>query len=129
MKPVPITRLALYVRDLPRIAEFYARHFGFVARFSAKRDKVVLRPAAGGCHLVLLQASKGHKIGQSTVKIIFDVPDVEAAKKAYAQQGLSFGPILRGPDYQFANARDPAKNLIQISSAYLADAIDGGFHP
>ena len=125
MKHAPITRLALYVRDMPRIAEFYATHFGFAARFSAKKDKAVLSPADGGCHLVLLQASKGHKIGQSTVKIIFDVPDVEAAKEAHAQKGLKFGPILRGPDYQFANTRDPAKNLIQISNAYLADEAKG----
>lgn len=125
MKHAPITRLALYVRDMPRIAEFYANHFGFIARFSANRDKAVLSPANGGCHLVLLQASKGHKTGQSTVKIIFDVSDVEVAKEAHAQKGLKFGPTLRGPGYQFSNARDPAKNLIQISDAYLADEAKG----
>jgi hypothetical protein len=110
---------------MPAIADFYAEHFGFLARFSRKRDKAVLSPADGGCHLVLLQASKGHKIGQSTVKIIFDVSDVEAAKALHAKKGLKFGPTLQGPDYQFANARDPAKNLIQISNAYLVDEANG----
>ena len=87
MKASPITRLALYVRDMPSIADFYAKHFGFVARFSSKRDKAVLSPAEGGLHLVLLQASKGHKIGQSTVKIIFDVADVEARKRPMRRKG------------------------------------------
>src|SRR4051812_38244589 len=106
MKAAPITRLALYVRDMPAIADFYSKHFGFSARFSSKRDKAVLSPAEGGLLLVLLQASKGHKIGQSTVKIIFDVADVDAAKVVHAKRGLKFGPTLQGPDYQFSNARD-----------------------
>lgn len=121
MNPAPITRIALYVHDMPRIAAFYARHFGFTARFSAKRDKVVLTPAAGGCRLVLLQAARTQKAGQSLVKIAFDVPDVEAARAFHAGNGLKFGTVHRGPNYAFANARDPAKNLIQISSGYLVD--------
>jgi predicted enzyme related to lactoylglutathione lyase len=125
MSASPITRLALYVRDMPAIADFYGRHFGFVARFSRNRDKAVLTPADGGLHLVLLQASKGHRIGQSTVKIIFDAPDVESAKASHAKKGLKFGPTLHGPNYQFANARDPAKNLIQLSNAYLVDEAKG----
>lgn len=116
----PITKLAIYVRDMPKIAAFYAKHFGFTATWSAKRDKAVLKPAAGGCALVLLQASKGHRLGQSCVKIIFDVEDVAAVRAAQAKLGLKFGAIHHGLGYEFANARDPAKNLIQISSAYLA---------
>jgi predicted enzyme related to lactoylglutathione lyase len=116
-----ITKIAIYVRDIPAIAEFYARYFGFTARYNAKNDKAVLTPADGGCRLVLLQASKGHKIGQSIVKVIFDVADVAATKAALAKKGLRFGPIHRGPNYCFANARDPAKNLISISDAYLVN--------
>ena len=115
----PITKLALYVRDMPKIAAFYAKHFGFTATWSAKRDKAVLNPSAGGCAIVLLQASKGHRLGQSCVKIIFDVADVSAVRDAQAKLGLKFGTIHRGPRYEFANARDPAKNLIQISNAHL----------
>jgi predicted enzyme related to lactoylglutathione lyase len=116
----PISQLALYVKDMPKIAAFYAKHFGFTATWNEVRDKATLRPANGGCALVLLQASKGHRIGQSCVKIIFDVPDVPAAKAAQAKLGLKFGVIHRGPTYQFCNTRDPAKNLIQLSDAYLA---------
>ena len=124
MEFAPIHRIALYVRNLPSIASFYGRHFGFEAHFTVKRDRAVLIPAAGGCRLVLLQASKGHRLGQSCVKIIFDVEDVRAMKEAQRELGLEFGAIHQGPGYEFANARDPAKNLIQISSAYLAE--EGG---
>ncbi len=117
----PISRVALYVRDMPKIAAFYAKHFGFVAVFSRANDKAILTQPGNGLRIVLLQASKGHIIGQSVVKIIFDVADVPAYKEHQARLGLKFGPISRGPDYQYSNARDPAKNLIQISDAFLVD--------
>ena len=74
---------------------------------------------------MLLQASKGHRIGQSCVKLIFDVADVAGFKKAQAKLGLKFGSIHHGPNYVFSNARDPAKNLIQISSGFLIDKENG----
>lgn len=118
--PPPITRIALYVRDLDRVATFYEQHFGF-RRQPVAADKIILFPTQGGCALVLLQASRGHRLGQSCIKIVFDVPDVHAFKAARLKAGLKFGPVHRGPDYEFANARDPAKNLIQISNGYLRD--------
>lgn len=122
MTPAPITRIALYVRDLAKVAAFYETHFGFRAIVVAP-DKTMLQPTAvGSCALMLLQASKGHRAGQSTVKLVFDVADVAACKADRAKAGLMFGRIHRGPGYEFANARDPAKNLIQISSGYRADA-------
>jgi len=116
-----ITKIAFYVRDIPKVAEFYTRHFGFTVRYNEKKDKAILSPAQGGCRLVLLQASKGHKPGQSIVKLMFDVADVAAMKEEQAKKGLMFGAIHKGPTYQFANARDPERNLISISNAYLVD--------
>ena len=118
MRTPPITRIALYVRDMPKVASFYEEHFGFRPVVAAP-DKIVLFPKSSGCALMLLQASRGHRIGQSCVKIVFDVPDVQALKEARAKAGLKFGAVHRGPGYEFSNARDPAKNLIQISNAYL----------
>ncbi len=115
----PITKLALYVKNMPKIAEFYAKHFGFKATWNDVGDKATLTPANGGCALVLLQASKGHRVGQSCVKIVFDVADIPKFKAKQAKLGLKFGVIHRGPDYEFSNARDPAKNLIQISNSFL----------
>ncbi len=117
---LPITRVVLYVRDIPRVASFYEEHFGFRRQIVAV-DKTILFPNAGGCALVLLQASRGHRIGQSSVKIVFDVPDVRTFKDERLKAGLKFGAIHRGPNYEFSNARDPAKNLLQISNAYLHD--------
>jgi len=71
---------------------------------------------AGGCAITILKASKGQKSGQSLVKLVFDVEDVEAFKQASAEQGLHFGVTHRGEGYAFANASDPARNLVQISS-------------
>jgi predicted enzyme related to lactoylglutathione lyase len=115
----PLNRLVLYVRDLPKIAAFYQKHFGFVATVSETKEAITLQSPSGGCTLFLLQASKGPKIGQSCVKMLFDVPDIATFRKARAKAGLKFGPIHHGQNYQYANARDPAKNLIQISNSYL----------
>lgn len=116
-----ITKIAFYVRDIPKVASFYSDFFGFTARYNSKNDKAVLTPANGGCRIVLLQASRGHKTGQSIVKLIFDVDDVPAAKEIFGSKGLMFGAIHQGPGYEFSNARDPAKNLISISNAHLVD--------
>lgn len=121
MTTPPVSRIALYVRDMPKIAAFYRRHFGFEETPSNGEGKLILTQPGGRFHLVLLQASKGHRPGQSAVKIIFDVPDVPRNREEQARIGLKFGPVHRGPNYAFANARDPAKNLIQISSGYLVD--------
>jgi len=103
------------------LSSFYQKHFEFVRQDGSSADKIILASPSGGCSLVILQASKGHRVGQSTVKIVFDVEDVAAFKETQACHGLEFGTIHHGPGYQFANARDPAKNLIQISNSYLAE--------
>lgn len=121
LKHPPISRVALYVRDMQGAANFYAQYFGFQPEIFRPRDKAVLVQPGGGLRLVLLQASKGHRRGQSGVKLIFDVEDVAVFHKSCAARGLKFGPIHRGPGYEFANARDLAGNLIQISNGYRAD--------
>ena len=120
MQNAPVTRVALYVRNLERVASFYEVHFGF-RRHLAAPAKIILFPRSGGCAIVLLQASRGHRVGQSSVKIVFDVTDVRAFRASRAKAGLKFGVVHRGPGYEFANARDPAKNPVQISDAYLRD--------
>ncbi|MGC4015209.1 MAG: VOC family protein [Luteolibacter sp.] len=117
----PLSRIALYVRDMEKVAAFYEQHFGFIRTDTGLADKFVLTSPAHGCALVILQASKGHKNGQSNVKLIFDVEDVATFRKESAKHGLKFGAIHKGPSYEFANARDPAGNPIQISSGYRMD--------
>jgi catechol 2,3-dioxygenase-like lactoylglutathione lyase family enzyme len=114
MQPT-ISRIAFYVRDIPKIAAFYQRHFGFEPD-AANGDFVQLLSPTGGCALVLLQAGKGQKPGQSNVKIVFDVPDLKAFIARCAADGLKFSTIHQADGYQYANARDTAGNPIQISN-------------
>lgn len=108
------SRIAIYSRNIPKLSAFYQEHFGFTVR--ADEDGYVeLGQPDGTTDIVLLQASKGHRIGQSCIKLIFDVDDVPGFKAAAAKKGLSFGAVHQGPGYSFANARDPSKNLVQIS--------------
>ncbi|MGO7164877.1 VOC family protein, partial [Rhizobium johnstonii] len=69
-----------------------------------------------GANIMLYQAAKGQRSGQSTVKLVFDVEDVEAFCRRCAENGLEFGAIHNADGYQFANAKDPCQNSISISS-------------
>ena len=70
----------------------------------------------GGASLMVHPAAKGQKSGQSTVKLVFDVADVEAFAARCTANGLSFGFLHQADGYVFANARDPSGNPISISS-------------
>ena len=81
-------------------------------------DLIHLNSPVNGFGLTILQVAKGVKMGQATVKLVFQADDadaVEAFKKISATKGLKFGATHVGPGYAFANAKDPAGNSIQIS--------------
>ncbi len=116
MKTTPqVTRILLYVRDPQKIADFYVKHFAFIQKSKVHDDLIEVASSGGPFSLLLHQASKGHRLGQSCIKIVFDVEDIEAFKKQSERKGLKFGVTYKGEGYEFANARDPAKNPIQIS--------------
>ena len=66
--------------------------------------------------LLLHPSGKGTKEGQVCVKLVFDVEDVPAFCKKARRKGLEFGPIHKAKGYVFANAKDPSKNSISVSS-------------
>ena len=68
----------------------------------------------GGARLLIHPASKGQKLGQVLVKLVFDVADVPGFCAAAARDGLRFGPIHQADGYAFANAKDPSGNAISI---------------
>lgn len=113
---VPFVRVILYVRDMERSAAFYARYFGFIRIETGVDDLIRLVSTQNGLGLTLLQAAKSVKLGQASVKLVFQVDDVEAFKVRSAAAGLKFGATHVGTDYAFANAKDPSGNSIQISS-------------
>jgi len=52
----------------------------------------------------------------AAIKIVFGVADVQKFKAERERDGLKFGPIHDAAGFQFANAKDPAGNPVQISS-------------
>ncbi|MBY5396652.1 VOC family protein [Rhizobium leguminosarum] len=113
---MPLNRLVIYAGKVEETARFYEKHFGFKAT-SLPGDRIVeLVAQDGGANIMLHQAAEGQRSGQSTVKLVFDVEDVEAFCRRCAENGLEFGAIHKAEGYQFANAKDPCQNSISVSS-------------
>ncbi|MEI1247649.1 VOC family protein [Rhizobium aouanii] len=113
---MPLNRLVIYAGNVEETACFYEKHFGFKAT-SLPGDRIIeLIAQDGGANIMLHQAAKGQRSGQSTVKLVFDVEDVEAFCRRCAENGLEFGAIHKADGYQFANAKDPCQNSISVSS-------------
>ena len=111
-----LNRLVLYVKDVEATAEFYQTHFGY-RRVQYRGDRIVeLLPDGSGVVIMLHPAAKGQKTGQSSIKLVFDVEDVENFHAVSAEKGLAFGTIHKADGYVFANCKDPAGNSISISS-------------
>ncbi|MEP6835557.1 MAG: VOC family protein, partial [Gemmatimonas sp.] len=70
----------------------------------------------GGASIVIHQAAKSVKLGQVAVKLVFDVPDIEVFKRKCESLGLKFGATHQANGYAYANAKDPDKNSVAISS-------------
>jgi predicted enzyme related to lactoylglutathione lyase len=111
-----ISKIAICAKDMKRTAAFYEKHFGFRLIVNEDDRLIELGSRSGGCKIVILQASKGHKVGQSCVKLVFDVKNVEKFREEKLREGLKFGNIHQCDGYVYSNARDPGKNPIQISS-------------
>jgi predicted enzyme related to lactoylglutathione lyase len=113
---VPLNRLVIYAGDIEETATFYETHFGFKP-MQLPGDRIVeLVSQDGGANIMLHQAAKGQRSGQSTVKLVFDVRDIEAFCAECAGNGLIFGPAHKADGYVYANAKDPCQNPIQVSS-------------
>lgn len=113
---MPINRIILYAHDVEATVRFYEMHFGFEASREPGDRIVELICGQGGANLMVHPAAKGQRRGQSLVKLVFDVRDVEAFCARCAAEGLVFGSIHQADGYQFANAKDPSDNPISVSS-------------
>ena len=115
-----IGRIIIYTKKTDQMVDFYQRLFGYRA-VRHDGDRIVeLLPQGAGAVLMLHPASKGQREGQSLVKLVFDVEDVEGFRDELLEQGLQVGPVHDGGGYVFANARDPSNNPISISSRAFA---------
>ena len=115
---LPIAAVILYVKDIPKVANFYQRHFGLKPLPSKLRGWLVLESAPGGCSIALHQAAVSQKSG-AAMKIVFGVADVYKFVNERKASGLKFGPVHETGEYEFANAKDPAGNSISVSSRGL----------
>jgi predicted enzyme related to lactoylglutathione lyase len=116
--PLPISRIILYVRDIPKVAAFYQKHFGLRPLPGAEAGWLELGAPNGGCRIALHRAAASQKRG-SEIKIVFAVKDVRKFTAQRAAAGLKFGVIHKADGHDFANAKDPAGNSIQVSSRGL----------
>jgi predicted enzyme related to lactoylglutathione lyase len=117
-----ISRIILYVKDIPTVAEFYQRVFGMVPLPGASVGWLELAAPSGGCTIALHQAARSQKSG-AAMKIVFGVTDVAASKAEAAKRGASFGVIHKVGGVEFTNAKDPAGNSIQISNRGMSPAV------
>ena len=113
MSALALGRIILYVKDVAKAASFYVEHFGFEQKADPGDRIVELVSAAGGATLMLHPTARSQKSGQSVIKLVFDVEDVE---KFAAKSHLKFGTVQKAEGYSFANAKDLDGNSIQISS-------------
>lgn len=110
-----ISRIILFVADVPGVAAFYQRHFGLEPLETEEDGWLELR--AEGCNLALHRGKlpPGER-SQSPAKIVFAVSNVHDAVKRFAAEGLKFGKVQEWNGISFADTQDPEGNPIQISS-------------
>jgi predicted enzyme related to lactoylglutathione lyase len=108
--------IIIYARDMKKTATFYASHFGFETTGEVIEGLIELIPRNGGARILIHQAAKSVKLGQVGVKLSFDVPDVRGFIAEASSNGLEFGSVHVANGYEFANAKDPDKNSVSISS-------------
>ncbi|HWT58839.1 MAG TPA: VOC family protein, partial [Rhizobium sp.] len=113
---MPLNRLVIYAGNVEETARFYEKHFGFEAASLPGDSIVELIAQDGGANIMLHQAAKGQRSGQSIVKLVFDIEDVEAFCMRCAENGLEFGALHKADGYVFANVKDPCQNSISVSS-------------
>ena len=119
----PLNVILIYARDMRKTAAFYQTFFGFISSGTVVEGLIELRSSGGGATILVHQAAQSVKLGQVGVKLVFSVPDVEIFKQKCASLGLEFGATHRANGYSFANAKDPDRNSVSISSrAYRKDA-------
>src|ERR1700733_8239617 len=113
--PIPVSRIILYVKDVARIAAFYQQHFGMKPLPGSEKGWVEISSGKRGCNIALHRAASSQKSG-AAMKIVFGVSNVKKFKAEREADGLRFGPVHSIGEFEFANAKDPAGNSIQISS-------------
>jgi predicted enzyme related to lactoylglutathione lyase len=121
----PLGTVIIYARDMHKTAAFYSTHFGFKTTGEICEGLIELHAPSGGAGILVHQAAKSVKLGQAGVKLSFHVPDVAAFAVQAATKGLKFGAVHQANGYSFANAKDPDKNSVCVSSRAFRTQVTG----
>ena len=111
-----LNTILIYARDMQKTAHFYQQYFDFESTGEVIEGLIELRAAHGGSHILIHQAAKSVKLGQASLKLMFDVADVKGFKEKSLKLGLEFGSTHIANGYAFANVKDPDGNSVAISS-------------
>ncbi len=116
MTPIgQITRVMLFVQDVPKVAEFYRDKLGLQPLGEITPNWVEMQ--AGNCTVALHGAAKPLKErGDASAKIVFGVKDVPAGKALLESRGVRMGKIHTFSGIDICDGEDPEGNLFQISS-------------
>jgi predicted enzyme related to lactoylglutathione lyase len=113
--PSRISRIILFVEDIPKVAAFYQQHFGLEPLGPEEEGWLELR--AEGCNLALHRGKlPAGQRSRSPAKIVFAVRNVHEAVQQLTASGLKFGKVHEWNGFAFADTKDPAGNPIQLSS-------------
>jgi len=110
-----ISRVMLFVHDVPNVAAFYRDKLGLQPLGEITPEWVELQ--TGSCTIALHKASKPlHERGDASAKIVFGVKDVSAGKALLESRGVKMGKIQSFSGIDICDGKDPEGNLFQISS-------------
>ncbi len=111
----PITRVMLFVKDVPLVAAFYRDRLGL--KLIGEIDPKWVELDAGSCTIALHYAKQPlSERGEPSGKIVFGVRDVPAGKALLEGRGVRMGKISTFGDISLCDGWDPEGNLFQISS-------------
>jgi len=110
-----ITRVMLFVKDVPKVAAFYRDMLGLKPLGEITPEWVELQ--TGSCTVALHRAAKSLKErGHPSAKIVFGVRDVPTGKAILESRGVVMGKIMSFDGIDLCDGKDPEGNLFQISS-------------
>jgi len=111
----PISRVMLFVRDVPKVAAFYRDMLGLQTLGEITPEWVELQ--AGNSNVALHKAAKPLKErGDASAKIVFGVHDVDSVKAVLEKRGAKMGKIHSFDGIKICDGKDPEGNQFQISS-------------
>lgn len=103
-----ITRVMLFVKDVPRVAAFYRDVLGLQVLGEITAEWVEL--SAGNCAVALHRTNQAlSECGESSAKIVFGVRDIPAAKALLESRGVKMGKIHSFSGIDICDGHDPER--------------------